>query len=260
MSRLFPIASGSSGNCTYIGSGSSGILIDVGISAKAVTTALNTASIAPESIRGIFVTHSHIDHISGLRVFADLYGIPVFASNKTAATLDNDPAHRPKDIHIIDDTVSVGDFLINRFDTSHDCAGSGGYTVTLQNGDKCGVCTDLGVVTDSVRRAITGCNALLFESNHDVTMLQNGGYPEHLKKRILGDMGHLSNVSCSKELTHLVENGTSRIVLGHLSRENNDPRIAKSTATSALMDSGMRENEDYLLFVAPPKNGKMIIF
>lgn len=260
MSRLFPIASGSSGNCTYIGHGSSGLLIDVGISARAVTTALQAAAVEPESLQGILITHSHIDHISGLRVFADRYGIPVFASKGTAEALENDPAHCPKCIHIIDSALSVGELLVNRFDTSHDCSGSGGYTVTFSDGTKCGVCTDLGVVTEEVRSAVTGCSALLLESNHDVTMLQKGGYPEHLKRRILSDKGHLSNVACSAELARLVETGTTRIVLGHLSRENNLPETARSCAAAALMDKGMRENDDYLLYVAPPKNGKVIIF
>lgn len=260
MSRLFPIASGSSGNCTYIGHGKYGLLVDVGVSAKTVTSALQSASIDPKTIQGILVTHSHIDHISGLRVFADKYDLPVFASRETLESIQNEPAHCPKNIHIIDGEYAIGDFFVNRFATSHDSPGSSGYTITFQNEDKCGVCTDLGIVTEEVRHAITGCNALLFESNHDVTMLQNGGYPEYLKRRILSDKGHLSNVACANELARLIETGTLRIVLGHLSRENNDPRIAKSCATSVLMDNKMHENDDYLLFVAPPKDGKIVLF
>ena len=111
-----------------------------------------------------------------------------------------------------------------------------------------------------MHRAISGCSALLLESNHDVAMLQKGSYPEHLKKRILSEHGHLSNVACSAELARLIDSGTTRIVLGHLSRENNRPEIAKSCAKSALMDKGMTEDEDYTLYIAPPKCGKAIIF
>ena len=107
---------------------------------------------------------------------------------------------------------------------------------------------------------MTGCNAVLFEANHDVAMLQKGPYPPHLKARILSDKGHLSNTACAKELQWLVQSGTTRIVLGHLSRENNRPEIARSSATAALMDCGLIEDEDYTLYIAPPKNGKAIIF
>ena len=130
----------------------------------------------------------------------------------------------------------------------------------MPDGKKCAVCTDLGFVSAEVHSALTGCEAVLFESNHDVAMLQKGSYPPHLKNRILSDKGHLSNVSCSAELSKLVDSGLTRIVLGHLSRENNRPEIARSTTTAALMDKGMVEDSDYTLYIAPPKNGKAIIF
>lgn len=260
MGKIFTLASGSSGNCTYIGQGKNGLLVDVGISAKAITSALKLAAIEPKTLQGILITHTHTDHIKGLNTFVSRYDIPVFASKETALAIENSAVGCPFDIHIIDGECSVGEFLVNRFDTSHDSPGSSGYTVTFMNGDKCGVCTDLGIVTEEVRKAITGCNALLLESNHDVTMLQKGNYPEYLKRRILSDKGHLSNVACAKELINLVNSGTLRIILGHLSRENNEPLLAKSCATSVLLDNGMRENDDYLLFVAPPDIGKFILF
>lgn len=260
MSKIFPIASGSSGNCTYIGYGKQGLLIDAGVSARTITNALMNAAIDTATICGIFITHNHIDHIKGLRVFADKYSIPTFATRETIEGLKQNACHCPKDLHIIESELEIGGFLIKAFPTSHDCPGSSGYVVTLPDETKCGVCTDLGVVSEEVRCAITGCTALLIESNHDVTMLQKGSYPEHLKRRILSDHGHLSNISCSKELSRLVENGTTRIILGHLSRENNDPAIAKSCAVAALMDNGFLENDDYMIYVAPPKDGKVILF
>ncbi|MBO5911975.1 MAG: MBL fold metallo-hydrolase [Clostridia bacterium] len=260
MSRLFPIASSSSGNCTYIGHGKDGILVDAGISCKGIAEALDLCAVDPKTLRGIFITHEHTDHIQGLRVFIKKFKIPVFASSLTTDALMSEIPEIEDYIHIIDGDVCLGDMRIQRFATSHDCEGSSGYVVHLDDGRKCAVCTDLGVVSEEVHCALTGCNAILFESNHDVALLQKGSYPPHLKKRILSDKGHLSNVASAAELQRLVESGTTRIVLGHLSRENNKPEIARSCAVAALMDKQMVEDEDYTLYIAPPKNGKTIIF
>ncbi len=260
MSRIFPIASSSSGNCTYIGHKADGILVDAGISCKGIADALSGLSVDPKTLKGVFITHEHIDHIQGLRVFTKKYGVPVFASGITAAALLSAIPEIEDDLHIIDAPVGVGEMVIERFDTSHDCEGSSGYVINLPDGKKCAVCTDLGYVSAEVHSALSGCEALLFESNHDVAMLQKGSYPPHLKNRILSDKGHLSNVSSAAELSKLVDSGLTRIVLGHLSRENNKPEIARSTARASLMDKGMVEDSDYTLYIAPPKNGKAIIF
>ncbi len=260
MSRIFTLASGSSGNCTYIGCGKSGILVDAGISAKGITEGLAAVAADPKDILAIFVTHEHIDHISGLRVFANKYNIPIFASEGTAAAIECNTCISKELLNTFSSSVAVGDMEITRFATSHDCEGSSGYTVLLPDGKKCAVCTDLGYVSEEVRRAIKGSTALVLESNHDVNMLQKGTYPEHLKRRILSDKGHLSNNACSKELGDLVESGTTHIILGHLSRENNKPELARISAVAALVDRKMTVDEDYRLYIAPPKNGKAIIF
>ncbi len=260
MSRILPIASGSSGNCTYIGYKQNGILIDVGASCKAVTEALSACSVDPRSLSGVFITHEHVDHISGLRVFFKKYGVPVFSSAPTAAALAETGLVDGSCINISEGSVELENMTVTRFATSHDCIGSSGYTVTFPDGKKCAVCTDLGFVSEEVHKAISGCEALIIESNHDVVMLQKGSYPPPLKKRILGDTGHLSNVSCSAEIKRLAESGTTRFILGHLSRENNRPEIARSSAAAALMDLGLKEDSDYTLYVAPPKNGKAVIF
>ena len=260
MSRLFPIASSSSGNCTYIGHGKDGILVDAGISCKGIADALSLGAVDPKALGGIFITHEHTDHIQGLRVFVKKYQVPVFASRLTANALMAEIPEIEDHIHIIEGDVAVGDMIIHRFATSHDCEGSSGYVISFPDGKKCAVCTDLGFVSEEVHSALTGCAAVLFESNHDVAMLQKGPYPPHLKTRILSDKGHLSNTTCAKELQRLVESGTTRIILGHLSRENNRPEIARSSATAALMDKGLIEDQDYTLYIAPPKNGKAIIF
>lgn len=260
MSKIFPIASGSSGNCTFIGCGNNGILVDAGISAKAITEGLSSVAFDPLHLSAIFITHEHIDHINGLRVFANKYNIPVFASQETANAISCEMCLNDGLLNSFDGSLAIDNFEITRFATSHDCEGSSGYTVTLPDGKKCAVCTDLGVVSEEVRQALYGSTAIVFESNHDVNLLHKGSYPPHLKRRILSDKGHLSNNACAVELPKLVESGTTRIILGHLSRENNRPEIARNSAVAALMDKRMIENDDYLLYIAPPKMGKAVLF
>lgn len=260
MARFCPLFSGSSGNCTYIGSGDGGILIDVGLNAKNILSAMNDRDISENNIQAIFITHAHSDHISALRVLNKRLRVPVFAARETLDFLyQNGHLSSTEEFHDVEKNgAEFEDFSVNFFRTSHDSDGSGGYTIKLNDGQKIAVCTDLGVVTDTVRQAITGCDLVMIESNHDVGMLQNGAYPYYLKQRILSDSGHLSNVCCSVELPNLIKNGTSRFVLGHLSKDNNRQEIAKVSATSSLMDCGAKETIDYILYIAPPMGGKMI--
>ena len=260
MSRIFTLASGSSGNCTFIGCGKNGILIDAGISAKAITEGLSAIAFESSLISAIFITHEHTDHINGLRVFSNKYRIPVFASKNTVDAISKNCYIDSELLNIIEDKTAIDDFSVSRFATSHDCEGSSGYAVLLPDGKKCSVCTDLGIVTQEVRTALKGSNAVLIESNHDINMLHKGSYPEHLKRRILSEKGHLSNNACAQELINLVKSGTTRILLGHLSRENNLPELAHNASSAALMEHKMIENEDYLLYVAPRSIGKAVIF
>ena len=255
MARICPLFSGSTGNSTYIGCASGGVLIDAGVGARSICGALDLLGADIKNIWAVFVTHEHTDHIRGLPALAKKHGIKIYASEKTAEALS--PAI---DASIIDERgVQAGGLLIKRFDTSHDCPGSGGYVVTTPDGHKIGVCTDLGHVDHGVREALAGCDVILIESNHDVNMLKNGGYPYHTKLRILSERGHLSNACCADELPRLVKSGLTRIILGHISRDNNFPELALQTARAALLAEGMRENSDYLLWAAPPTAGKLVI-
>lgn len=252
MSVFAPLFSGSSGNATFIGGDGGGILIDAGVSAKALTAALDNCGGA-DRVAAVFITHEHIDHIKGLRVFASRRRIPVFASAETAAALmQDDKAAQSVDIIPFDMSVDIADMHIERFATSHDCVGSSGYTVTLPNGKRVAVCTDLGVVTDEVRSVLCGCDLVMLESNHDVRMLQNGAYPYSLKQRILSDKGHLSNSCCADTLCELIHSGTTRFVLAHLSRDNNRPILAHHAAVEALSLAGAAEHVDYILSVNSP--------
>ena len=157
--------------------------------------------------------------------------------------------------------MAAGDLEIRPFATSHDSLSSVGYAVSLPDGRKISVATDLGYVSDEVHRAIHGSDLVLLESNYDEAMLQCGPYPYPLKRRIASDSGHLSNSSSALEARTLVDSGTTRLVLGHLSKENNHPELARETVRSELTMAGMAEGGDYLLSVAPrTEPGPMMIF
>ena len=252
MARFCSLFSSSSGNCTYIGTSSANILIDIGVSAKRAEEALRCIGVDPDDIDAVFITHEHTDHISGIRVFASKHNVKIYATPGTLAAMDKAGALSAKNVY---DAVNpagteVSGFFVKPFATSHDAAQSCGYTVTTSDSKRLAVCTDLGIMTDSVMNAIYGSELVLLESNHDVNMLLNGGYPYQLKRRILSDVGHLSNDVCARTAVELINGGTTRLVLGHLSHENNIPSLAQQTTKCALTQAGMSENSDYLLDVA----------
>lgn len=174
--------------------------------------------------------------------------------------VENDFVPADTKIIVADNGAAIGDVFVDFFETSHDAEGSGGYVVNFSDGRRAAVCTDLGVMTDHIRKKIYGCNAILLESNHDVEMLKHGPYPAHLKLRILSEEGHLSNNACAAELPNLLKSGTSRIILGHISAENNTPLLARATAKTALSQIGAQDGVDYLLDVAKPKTVGVTIF
>lgn len=254
MSQFCPLFSGSSGNCYYIGGHSGrGILIDAGVSAKRMIQAMNQMAISPAGIEAIFVTHEHSDHINGLRVFASSIGCNVYSSAGTLQKL-HEMGHlstRSKADVIDEKGLETAGMFIKPFATPHDSTDSVGFTIKMADQKSVAVATDLGCLTDEIRASLKGSNLVVIESNHDINMLQNGRYPVYLKRRILSEQGHLSNDCCSAELPKLVEEGTTRIFLAHLSRENNEPQLAYQTALTALKEVQMHENIDFTLDVAP---------
>ena len=252
MARFCTLFSGSGGNSTYIGCASGGILIDAGVSCRRIETALKDRDIDPLSIKAIFITHEHTDHISGVRVFASRYKTGVYATGGTLAEMENAGILTGQfPVGVVPGEGSViGDMHIVPFETPHDSAESCGYRVHTSDGKKIAVALDIGCMTDKVAAGISGCDLVVIESNHDVRMLENGGYPYYLKRRILSARGHLSNESCAQILPALAESGTTRFVLGHLSRENNIPDLAMTTSLSELAARGMKMGSDFLLRVA----------
>ena len=256
MARFCPLFSGSSGNSIYMGNAQEGILIDAGVSAKRMTEALEEKEIDIKTIRALFITHEHSDHIAGVRVFASKYQIPVYATRGTILAMERMGALNGRFPYYIleDGPTVVGDMQVTPFSTCHDSAQSCGYVVALPDDRRVAVVTDLGVFTEEIRNTVSGCDLIAIESNHDVDMLMQGSYPYILKKRILSPLGHLSNECCANELPGLVRQGATRFVLSHISRENNRPEVAYQASLNRLQEAGMERDMDFQLYVAKPKD------
>lgn len=257
MAKAVPLFSGSKGNSYYIGSGTQGVLIDAGKNCKQLELALAANGVDIRAVKAVFITHEHSDHCSGLRVFAKKYRLPVFASAGTLTALQNSAKLDPQtQIAVIENEIALGDMLISRIDTPHDAAESCCYRVTAPDGKSALIATDMGIMTDGVRSAAAASDFVVLESNHDLEMLRTGPYPYILKKRILSDKGHLSNEACAAELVELVKGGTLRLMLGHLSEQNNTPAVALRTSVCELERAGMKFNNDFTLDVAPAESTK----
>ena len=261
LARFCSLFSSSSGNATFLGSSKTGILIDAGVSAKRIKDALISREIDPRSISAIFVTHEHSDHIKGIRVLASSFNIPVYATAGTLRGLEEAGILNGKFpvCEISENGNEIGDLHIKSFKTPHDSLESCGFRIEFPDGRKAAVATDIGCVTNEVLGGVLGCDLVMLESNHDVGMLRNGPYPYYLKRRILSDRGHLSNENCAAVARDLVERGTARLFLGHLSTENNVPQLAFQTSLCTIDELGAKNGRDYILTVNPKENTEDIV-
>ena len=228
--KLCSIASGSSGNCIYVGSDSTHVLIDVGISGKRMEAGLNEIDLSMRDIDGILITHEHSDHIAGLGVLSRKYEIPIYATKGTIEAIRNSSSigKIPEDLFVpicADEKIIIKDLICNPMKISHDAAEPVAYRI-IHGKKKLGIITDLGNYNDYTVESLKGMDALLLEANHDVRMLQVGPYPYYLKQRILGDRGHLSNERAGQLLSRLMHENMQAVILGHLSKENNLPELA----------------------------------
>ena len=252
--KFATIASGSSGNSIFVGNENTKILIDAGLSGKQVQEGLSDIGVSGNELDAIFVTHEHIDHVKGIGVLSRRFNLPVFA---TKGTWDNMPKSvgeikdENKKIIFSDKDCVLKDFCIKPYAIPHDAKEPVGFSVLTEK-FKMSIATDLGHVTESIMENIKDCDLLLLESNHDVDMLKNGEYPYPLKKRILGDKGHLSNETAGKLLAWVIcQNSKLRnVFLGHLSKENNTPKTAYDTVNNILKSYDINAGKEFNLYMA----------
>jgi len=260
MSRFCNLFSSSKGNCTYLAGGGTAVLVDVGVSYRALMGALASQGLSVGDLKAVLITHEHTDHIKGLPMLLKRLGLPVYASAGTLEHLCAQGLVPPGTILAeMCGTMQVGDLQVNAFPIPHDARDPVGFRFLMPDERSVAIATDLGHITDEVRRQITGCDLVMLESNYDPGMLAVSRYPYSLKRRIKGSHGHLSNNACAKEIIRLVQLGTTRLVLGHLSEQNNLPALAYETGRASLTAGGMKEQIDYILKVAPAHGPKELL-
>lgn len=245
--------SGSSGNSMFVSSDRAKILIDAGLPGKKIDEALKSIKQDPKDLDGIFVTHEHSDHIKGVGVLSRKYDIPIYANASTWTAMESSIGKiKEHNIKIIDkrSITEIKDLDVKAFNIPHDSISPMGYTVINKN-KQISVATDLGTFTREIYDNIKDSQVILLESNHDVSMLKYGPYPYNLKRRILSEIGHLSNDDCAVAIVDLVKNSLNkRVILGHLSNTNNQPDLAYQTVLNVLRENGIDEKRDIRLTMA----------
>ena len=250
--RFCPLFSGSSGNSLYLGCGNTHLLIDAGMSGAKITAEMERVGLKPSDLSGILITHEHSDHIAGAGILSRRYDLPIYANEGTWAAMREKLGNiSEKNIMTFETGADfhIGTLDIMPFATPHDAAEPVGYSFYAGR-NKISIATDLGVVRESWLKYVEESDLVLLESNHDVDMLKAGRYPYDLKRRILGNKGHLSNDSAGKAAVELVSRGVRNIVLGHLSNENNFPELAYQSVSCLLQGEGIQPGQDVMLSVA----------
>jgi phosphoribosyl 1,2-cyclic phosphodiesterase len=253
--RMCSIASGSSGNCIYIGTEATHLLVDVGISCKKTVAGLNQLGVDGKDLDGILITHEHADHINGLGVMCRKFGIPIYATKGTIEAIKQVSSLGAIDEGLFneikaDEKFVLKDIIVNPMKISHDAAQPVAYR--FKQGDKhMAVATDLGTYDEYTIDCLQGMDALLLEANHDINMLQVGPYPYYLKQRILGNKGHLSNELSGRLLSRLLNDNLKTVFLGHLSKENNLAELAYETVRLEIsMADNPYKPDDFPIYVA----------
>jgi phosphoribosyl 1,2-cyclic phosphodiesterase len=237
--------SGSSGNSLLVRSEDAAVLVDAGLSGKAIVSALDEAGTDPRELDGILITHEHIDHIKGAGIISRRFDLPIYtncATWETAESLLGRIAEENKKYLEPGDCLELGSLKIEPFSVSHDAADPVGFSFT-EGEFRFGMATDLGCPTEVVKKNLVNADCILLEANHDVEMLQVGSYPWSVKKRISSEYGHLSNDAAGCFLSELIGGKTEHVFLGHLSRENNFPELAYLTVANLLLEAGIRPKD-----------------
>ncbi len=263
--RLCSIASGSSGNCIYVGSGQTHLLVDTGISKKRIEEGLTELGIKGEELNGILITHEHADHIQGLGVFSRKYEIPIYATRgtlegiRTYKGLGKMPEGLLHEIET-DQPLCVGDLEVKPFRISHDAKQPSGFRIEKQE-KSVAIATDLGEYDDYIIENLKNLDAILLEANHDIHMLEVGPYPYYLKQRVLGRQGHLSNELSGRLLCEILHDKLKHIILGHLSKENNYAELARETVKLEVTMSDVPfRGEDLPLMVASRDSRSNVLY
>lgn len=240
------LASGSTGNAVLIELGDKKFLIDTGISARRIEQGLAGVGVQAGGLDGVLITHEHSDHIKGLDVFIRRHQIPVYARPATWGGIPCRDRLPKECCWDLGESLDFGPVRVAPFSISHDAADPVGYAFYYKD-QKCVLATDMGIVTDIVEQALADTDVLVLESNHDVQMVQNGPYPTFLKKRILGDEGHLSNLQAGKLLSQISRKAKMQVFLAHLSQKNNLPRLAEQTVAEVLFKHDCAVGEEIIL-------------
>ena len=240
MFNFCSLYSGSSGNCLFVETDNTKLLIDAGVSLKKIEEGLNNMNIDPSSLDGILVTHEHSDHIKSLGSLSKKFDLPVFANQKTFDAMPKQ-VEKISDKNInkfnVNEKFCINDLEINPFSIHHDAANPCGFNF-LNNNKKISIATDIGHMDNAILKKLEGSSFILLESNYDPEVLKYTKYPFLLKQRIAGPNGHLSNNMAGKVINYLINNGLNTAMLGHLSKESNFPALAYQTVADEIISSG----------------------
>ena len=253
MIKYCSVGSGSCGNCHFVGYKDTNILIDAGLSGKRITDGIKDIGENPDNLKGIFITHEHIDHIRGAGIVSRKFNIPIFANVETWRAMRDKLGKIESENMVVfenDKNYSIGDIIIRPFSIEHDAANPVGYNLCAKGGsEKMSIATDIGTITENVRKNLYKSKLVVLESNYDKNMLMAGSYSYALKRRVMSEVGHLSNDEAGKFCVDLIKNGTERILLAHLSKENNFPELAYETSKGILTQNNFIVGQDIKLDV-----------
>lgn len=254
------LGSGSSGNSVLISLGNYGILIDAGFSKKELLNRLNNCGINPDIIKAMLITHEHNDHVSGARVIADFFDIPMFANRSTFQSMDAGNQKKTGKKRVIfgtGDTFKLESFTIRSFKLSHDSVEPVGFIINVKD-IAIGYAMDLGYMDNITKSRMKGCDTIILESNHDIKMLMNSSRPPHIKHRIKSRHGHLSNEQAMDALDELITRNTKTVMLGHLSSECNKHSIVNDLASKKLEKLERTDINLYLMEQKKPLNSILV--
>lgn len=240
------LASGSTGNAILVSNGESKVLIDAGLSAKKIEGLLAEREVAAADLDAVFVTHEHSDHIKGIGAIARKHELPIYANQATWEEMDRligEIAAEKRYVMETGTSVQIRSLHVESYPISHDAADPVGYCFHDKD-EKLGLATDLGYMSPKVKEHLKDCDVLILESNHDIELLRMGKYPWNVKRRILGDKGHLSNDAAAEGLCELVSGRLKRVYLAHLSRDHNMLDLARMTVSGILEQNGIRCGEN----------------